>query len=56
MERKVKNQAGGFRTQDGAGVHLVRVLSNTTVEEYDPIVTFIRERWCIVTVWGLSAS
>lgn len=38
MDRKVKSQVRGFRTQDGAGVHLVRVLSNTTMEEYDPIL------------------
>ncbi|NLK99467.1 MAG: pirin family protein [Clostridiales bacterium] len=38
MERKVKNQINGFRTQDGAGVNLVRVLGNQTVEEYDPIL------------------
>ncbi|MGC4017873.1 MAG: pirin family protein [Muricomes sp.] len=38
MERKVKNQIRGFHTQDGAGVNLVRVLGNTTVEEFDPIL------------------
>lgn len=38
MERKVKSQVKGFRTQDGAGVNLVRVLGNQTVEEYDPIL------------------
>jgi len=38
MERKVKQQVTGFRTQDGAGVKLVRVLGNRTVEEYDPIL------------------
>lgn len=38
MERKVKQQVNGFRTQDGAGVNLVRVLGNQTVEEYDPIL------------------
>ena len=38
MERKIKKQVKGFRTQDGAGVNLVRVLSRRTVEEYDPIL------------------
>lgn len=38
MERKIKQQVTGFRTQDGAGVNLVRVLGNRTVEEYDPIL------------------
>lgn len=38
MERKVKEQVQGFRTQDGAGVNLVRVLGNNTVKEYDPIL------------------
>ncbi len=38
MERKIKQQVKGFRTQDGAGVSLVRVLGNQTVQEYDPIL------------------
>ena len=38
MERKIKKQVNGFRTQDGAGVDLVRVLGHGTVEEYDPIL------------------
>lgn len=38
MERKVKRQVTGYRTQDGAGVSLVRVLGNRTVREYDPIL------------------
>lgn len=38
MERKIKKQVTGFRTQDGAGVNLVRVLSRRTVEDYDPIL------------------
>lgn len=38
MERKIKNQVRGFRTQDGAGVNLVRVLGRETVQEYDPIL------------------
>lgn len=38
MERKIKQQVRGFRTQDGAGVSLVRVLGNQTVQEYDPIL------------------
>lgn len=31
-------QVTGYRTQDGAGVNLVRVLGNGTVQEYDPIL------------------
>lgn len=38
MERRIQQQVRGFRTQDGAGVNLVRVLGNRTVEEYDPIL------------------
>ena len=38
MERKIKKQVNGFRTKDGAGVDLVRVLSRRTSEEYDPIL------------------
>lgn len=38
MERRVSQQVKGFRTQDGAGVNLVRVLGNRTVYEYDPIL------------------
>lgn len=38
MERKIKTMTSGFRTKDGAGVSLVRVLGNQTVEEYDPIL------------------
>ncbi len=38
MERKISNTITGFRTVDGAGVNLVRVLGNTTVDEYDPIL------------------
>ncbi len=38
MERKIKQQVRGFKTQDGAGVNLVRVLGNRTVQEYDPIL------------------
>ena len=38
MERKIKSQMRGFRTQDGAGVSLVRVLGHETVEEFDPIL------------------
>ena len=37
MERKISQQVRGYRTKDGAGVSLVRVLGNQTVEEYDPI-------------------
>ena len=38
MERKIEQQVRGFRTQDGAGVSLVRVLGKSTVDEYDPIL------------------
>ncbi len=38
MERKIKKQVTGFRTRDGAGVDLVRVLGHDTVEEFDPIL------------------
>lgn len=38
MERKVIKQVTGFRTQDGAGVSLVRVLGPKTIEAYDPIL------------------
>lgn len=38
MERQVKQQVKGFRTQDGAGVSLVRVLGHETTDEYDPIL------------------
>ena len=38
MERKISQQVRGFRTKDGAGVSLVRVLGNQTVQEYDPIL------------------
>lgn len=38
MKRTVKDKVTGYRTKDGAGVSLVRVLANTTVETYDPIL------------------
>ncbi len=38
MERKIMQQVRGYRTQDGAGVSLVRVLGNETVEDFDPIL------------------
>lgn len=38
MNRKVINKVKGFRTQDGAGVSLVRVLGHDTVKEYDPLL------------------
>ncbi len=38
MERKIKQLIQGFRTQDGAGVNLVRVLGYETLQEYDPIL------------------
>jgi len=38
MERKISRQVRGYRTKDGAGVSLVRVLGIQTVQEYDPIL------------------
>ncbi len=38
MKRQIKEKTTGFRTTDGAGVHLVRVLGIKTVESYDPIL------------------
>ena len=38
MKRQVKNKVKGYRTSDGAGVSLVRVLGGETVEEFDPIL------------------
>ncbi len=38
MERKISQQVRGYRTEDGAGVSLVRVLGGQTVQDYDPIL------------------
>jgi len=38
MVRRIKHTARGYRTKDGAGVSLVRVLSKDTVLEFDPIL------------------
>ena len=38
MLRNVTKQVQGFRTQDGDGVSLVRVLGNQTAEDYDPFL------------------
>lgn len=38
MLRKVEKMVQGFRTQDGAGVSLVRVLGNQTTDDYDPFL------------------
>lgn len=38
MDRKVIKQVTGFATIDGAGVHLIRVLGNTTVQDFDPFL------------------
>lgn len=38
MERRVKRKVEGFRTIDGAGVSLVRVLGLNTVKEFDSIL------------------
>ena len=38
MERKIQRQLTGYKTKDGAGVSLVRVLGHETVKDYDPIL------------------
>ncbi|MCI5698696.1 MAG: pirin family protein [Clostridiales bacterium] len=38
MKREVIKKIQGFRTKDGAGVNLVRVLGHETVEDFDPIL------------------
>ncbi|MDD3027781.1 MAG: pirin family protein [Erysipelotrichaceae bacterium] len=38
MEAKIKKIVTGYPTRDGAGVNLVRVLSNRTVTEFDPFL------------------
>lgn len=38
MTRTVEKKVKGFRTRDGAGVSLVRVLGNGTVKDFDPIL------------------
>lgn len=38
MKRTAKQVVKGFRTQDGAGVSLVRVLGNQTAEAFDPFL------------------
>lgn len=38
MKRKIRDKVRGFRTKDGAGVSLVRVLGNNTIDTYDPIL------------------
>ncbi len=38
MERKITQPVTGYRTKDGAGVSLVRVLGHETVDAYDPIL------------------
>lgn len=38
MDRKIRQLVQGFRTEDGAGVSLVRVLGSRTVQEFDPIL------------------
>lgn len=38
MIRKVKSKVKGFKTRDGAGVNLVRVLGYETIKEFDPIL------------------
>ena len=38
MERIIVRQVTGYKTTDGAGVNLVRVLSRSTVADFDPIL------------------
>jgi redox-sensitive bicupin YhaK (pirin superfamily) len=38
MERTIVERVKGFRTEDGAGVSLVRVLGNETAKAFDPIL------------------
>lgn len=38
MKRKITEKITGFRTTDGAGVSLVRVLGHSTIQSYDPIL------------------
>ena len=38
MNRQIKIKIKGFRTTDGAGVSLVRVLGQQTMKEFDPIL------------------
>ncbi len=38
MERTIETKVKGFRTSDGAGVSLVRVLGRETVKGYDPFL------------------
>ncbi|HHX36606.1 MAG TPA: pirin family protein [Clostridiaceae bacterium] len=38
MERKIKKKVQGFPTVDGAGVKLIRVLGNKTVQDFDPFL------------------
>lgn len=38
VKRRIIDKVTGYRTTDGAGVSLVRVLGNRTVETYDPIL------------------
>ncbi|MDO5044912.1 MAG: pirin family protein [Coriobacteriia bacterium] len=38
MQRTITKKVTGFRTTDGAGVSLVRVLGNNTISDFDPIL------------------
>lgn len=38
VKRTIKERIQGYRTQDGAGVSLMRVLSNRTLDTFDPIL------------------
>ncbi|PVX52148.1 hypothetical protein C7377_0448 [Balneicella halophila] len=38
MKRRIKTKAKGYKTVDGAGVNLIRVLGGETTKEFDPIL------------------
>ena len=38
MEWRIKVKKQGYRTKDGAGVSLVRVLGQSTIKDFDPIL------------------
>lgn len=38
MERKITHRVKGYATVDGAGVHLIRVLGNEKVRDFDPFL------------------
>ena len=38
MERKIKQQVASYRTKDEAGMSMVRMLGNTLVYVYNPVL------------------